>query len=78
MAVRSHRVRSWSLEQHEATGRIDASGAARIGEEHQREQPGDLRVGREQHTQHPRELEAALGEVGASEVLARWRRNARS
>ena len=48
-----------------------AFGATRVGEQHEREQAGDLAVVGEQRVQHAGEPDRLGGEVGALQVVAR-------
>ena len=59
------------VERDELAGRVDACRPTRVGEQQQREQAGGLRVVGQQLVQHPRDLQRAIGEIGAHQRLVR-------
>ncbi len=59
------------IEQHELAIRTGTGVASRVGQQHQREQPGDLPLGGQQPAQDPCQPDGLLGEVEALQVRAR-------
>ena len=57
-------------QQHGQTGRVDPRSAPRVGEQDQREQPGDLRLLRQQAVQHRGELQGPLDQPAPNQVLS--------
>ena len=56
------------LEQQQPTVRVASRRAARVGEQNQCQQSGDIGAVRQQRAQHAREVERPLDEIAAHEV----------
>ena len=70
MRPRSHNVRSCSGSGIELPFRIRPGGASGVDEEHERQEPGDLRVVREIPVQQARQPDGLVGQVDALKLAA--------
>ena len=57
-------------QRNQLTVRSGAGGTAGVGQQHQREQPGNLAVGRDQRVQHPGEPDGLGGKLRPVDALA--------